>query len=171
MVLPGEVHDGAKVILRAPRVNFWPGFVLVVLYVAAASSLASTSFGFHPIAAAAIALPILLVAVWVLQRPLARLELHDGDLVEKTVLRSRRIASLDEVVNVRIVNRRAWWDGLKLFWTRYEFAVLELTSGAHVETGRYWRYEADPVLGSDVTRAVDELRSHLGQTARASRSC
>lgn len=135
---------------------------------AAANSFASTSFGFHLVAAAAIALPILLAAVWVLQRPLARLELHDGDLVEKTVLRSRRIASLDEIVNVHIVNRRAWWDGLKLFWTRYEFAVLELKSGAYVETGRYWRYEPDPVLGSDVTRAANELRSHLRQTARAS---
>jgi hypothetical protein len=144
---------------------------MVVIYVAIASSLASRSVGLYPMAAAAIALPILVAALWVLQRPFARLELHDRDLIERTMLKGRRIASLDEIVSVRIASRRAWWDGLKLFWTRYEFLDLELTSGEHIETRRYWRYEADPVLGSDVTRAADELRSHLSEAAQATPSC
>jgi hypothetical protein len=169
--LPSKAPNGRTVILRAPRINLWSGAVMVVIYVAIAGSLASTSVGLHPMAAAAIALPFLVAALWVLQRPFARLELHDRDLIERTVLTGRRIASLDEIVSVRITSRRAWWDGLKLFWTRYEFLDFELTSGERIETRRYWRYEADPVLGSDVTRAADELRSHLSETAQATPSC
>lgn len=155
------------VLLHAPRINWYTGFVLVVAYLVAMNDLASSK-NLPLIGSAVVPLPVLVAGLWLLQRPLARLELQPSGIVERTWLRRRTVVPRDRLAGTHIRSRRAWGDGLALFWTKYDYLVFETTSGEMIEARRYWRYMADPILGSDVTRAAARLRGD-GAAGRALR--